>query len=277
MENIIETKTAEVPATSFHSNSIEVPDSVIAQIAGNRIEQLSRRATTWHDTVFVTSNDMLYAILQDCYAYYEAICSGGEPGKVLKAELDAQFKKRVGGEAPKNDHTLTVIVKCVFGYNANNRKRISGYSIALRAALEDKQKSSSVAQYIKSKGGIEELRLGTAKSGLSNQDKVEAAKAAVSNNTLATISDAAVTADLDKAKTGQLVVLIAEQLPNGELSVKATIEKQSIVEAVLASYYSTIRKQIEENKQTEQTVSNSDRIDEMANAAVEEAEEKLAA
>lgn len=280
MTDIIETNTTEAPATSFHDNALQVPDNVAAAVSaaftGNRLEQITHRATTWHDTVYATSNDMLYAILGECYGYYEDICRGGEPGKKLKEQLVTQFEKVVG-KYNKDQHTLTSIVYCVFGYNSDkNRKRLSGYSIALRAALEDKQKSANISQYIKSKGGIEELRLGQ-KAGMSNAQKVEATKAAVANNRLANISDASATDNLDKAKTGQFVVLIAEQLANGELSVKATIEKQSIVDAVLASYYSTLSKQIEEKKQTQQTISNNDLIDEKANAAFEEAEEKLAA
>jgi hypothetical protein len=280
MTDNFETTTTEATATSFPETAYQVTDQVANAVAtaftGNRIEQIAHRAANWHATVYATSNDMLYAILQDGYAYYEGICRGGEPGKKLKEELEAYCVKQIG-KYNKDDHTLTSIVKCVFGYNANNRKRISGYSIALRAAAEAKQTSQNIAKFIKDAGGIEELRLAQAKSGMSTADKVEAAKAAVSNNKLATISDAAVTAKLDKGKHGELVVLIAEQLPNGELSVKAVIEKQSVVEAALTAYYTANRKQLKAQEEVNTTVAAGNSIAASVDAAIEEAIQQLAA
>jgi len=75
MNEIIENNTTDVSATSFHADSLQVPQAVADQVqVKNRIQQLADNATDWHDTVYATSNEMLYGILKNCYAYYEAMC-----------------------------------------------------------------------------------------------------------------------------------------------------------------------------------------------------------
>ena len=146
MNEIIETTTANATATAFQANTFEVPQAVADHaVSKNRIQQLADNATRWNDTVYATSTDMLYGILQNCYGYYEAMCIGDEPAKQLRAELEQCYEERVG-KFKKDDHTLVSIVKCVFGHTAKNRRRLSCYSIALRAAAEAKQKSADIAQ-----------------------------------------------------------------------------------------------------------------------------------
>jgi len=275
MNEIIENNTTDVSATSFHADSLQVPQAVADQVqVKNRIQQLADNATDWHDTVYATSNEMLYGILKNCYAYYEAMCVNDGLAKQLRGELEQFCEKRLG-KFSKDDHTLTAIVKCVFSYNANNRKRLSSYSIALRAAAEAKQTSSNIVQFIKDAGGVEELRLGQSKSGMTTDDKAENAKKAVMAQSLATIDSEAVAQQLDAAASGKLVVLVAEQLASGQLSVKALVDKEAVVKGVLASYYAIHRKDIDAQRSDQAVVDKTKAEDEAVQAAIDEAEMTL--
>lgn len=277
LDNVV---APNIDAASYQANTVQVPNQVAAAVAtvfhGNRLEQIAHSAAHWHNTVYATSNDMLYAILGDCYAYFEDIRRDDATGKQLKADLITHCEKTLG-KFNKDDHTLTSIVKCVFGYNAKNRKRISSYSIALRAAVEAKQKSANIAQFIKDAGGVEELRLGQAKTGMTVEDKVNAAKAAITSQNLAQIDSEAVAEKLDAAATGKLVALVAEQLPNGQLAIKAIVDKQAVVDAVLASYYAINKDAIKAEQKNKQTSEATETLDKAVQEALDQSQLDMAA
>ena len=217
------------------------------------IEQLIIEQQVWAEGVFKTSNDLLYSLLAKCYEKYEQMCADNEVGKKLRSDLNDYITLRNIG-VNKKSHTLIKIVKCVFGAN---KRRVSAYSIVLRAALDKGIKSSELVEFINSNGGVEEIRLAKNGNALTVTQKAEKAKVAVEAEVLAEFESEAISKQLDAANVGAQIVFVASQLANGKFVVNAVSNSTTAVNAVLAAYYSANKTEIN-NKTTEETVASND-------------------
>ena len=225
------------PTTSVVSHDISVVEPVTSKplTADQRLENLIAARKLWEAEIFRTSNDHLYSILQDCYSLYVK-CGTKNAAQALATALDKQAKEN-GFVLKPSAHTLTKIVKCVFGAD---RRRASAYSIALRAAHAASVAVIDLPAFIRDKGGVEELRLAKS-NALKTSDKAAKAVDYVAATELAVVQTASVTAALDTAKVDQFVVLVAQQGADGALIIKAVVNSKTAIDAALASIYSTHR------------------------------------
>ena len=136
------------------------------------LEQLEDERKQWEFGVYRKSNLALYAILAKCLAHAQPV-EDKTAAKKRMSVLDAFCKSRnyvVGNDTP----LATKVVRAVFG-NVD-RRRVSTYSLVVRAALDEKVNANDMVQWIDAKGGIEEIRLGGGKELLSDNDKIEKVK-----------------------------------------------------------------------------------------------------
>jgi hypothetical protein len=234
-----------------HDNSSTASTQVITLTPYQSLENLIVQRQVWEDEVFRASNDRLYSILQDCYALYVKASSKTD-AKALNEALALQANTK-GLSFKASAHTLTKIVKCVFGAD---RRRASAYSIALRTAHTDRVKPDDLPQYIRERGGVEEIRLAKS-NALKPAEKAAKAADFVNNTELAVLQTPAVTALLDTAKVDEFVVLVAQQGADGTLTIKAVVDSKTVVDAALASVYSTNSAVIKNNTAEQAVVTES--------------------
>ena len=151
-----------------------------------------------------------------------------------------------------NTHTVDRLIRVVFG--EADRRRVSAYAVAIRAALASKPQvgPGDFADYVRA-AGIESVRAAASKkgTGLSPKEKAEVAAAAVTAGTSAVIvSDPVFCADLDAAKVSQFHVLVAEQLADGTLAIKAIVSTAAVVTAALQAYYAANKDDLKTAKVT---------------------------
>ena len=204
-----------------------------------RLENLMVQRQVWEDEIFRASNDRLYSILQDCYSLYKS-CSNNKTASADLAEALVRHANLKGFTLKASAHTLTNIVKCVFGAD---RRRASAYSIVLRTAHAAGVTPADLPAFIRAKGGVEEVRLAKG-NALSTADKAVKAVDYVASNSLAVVQTADIAARLDTAKVDEFVVLVAQQGANGALTVRAVVSSKTVVDAALASVYSANSKGI---------------------------------
>ena len=202
--------------------------------AYERIVALSDRRATWQSTVLKDSNDMLYGVLQDCYQLYADMASKSPEASALRGALALLLKER-NIEVRESTHTMTKIVRCVFD---GDRRRISAYSRALRAALDKKVPAAKLAVFIYEAGGVEELRLGKPANAMSPADKAKQVKEAIKAKNIGMFDAAAVSDQLDHAAVGTMRILIATQDASAKFTVNAVISSASALNAALVAYYS---------------------------------------
>lgn len=228
------------------------------------IEQLVIQQEVWADGAFKNSNDLLYELLAQCLASYEAMCATTEEGSKLRGQLNSYIDLK-GIALNKKSHTLIKIVKCVFGVN---KRRVSAYSLVLRTALQKDIKSRDLANFIRENGGVEEIRLAKNGTVLTVTQKAMVATSAVKLTELAKFESEAIAKQLDAANIGQQIVFVATQLADGKFIVNAVTNSTTAVNATLAAYYTANKKQIVQKVEEDKVVTNDEYLsDAIANAA----------
>jgi hypothetical protein len=231
-----------VPATVTVGNSTT---SVTTQITLAGLEQASK---SWETTELAASNKRLYSILKDAYSFYLVMKQDNnkDTRKARVEELDSFIAERKYTFMPSS-HDMTRVVKCVFGMD---RRRVSAYSIALRAALQKGIAASDLAEFIADEGGVEQIRMGGTKP-LSVTKRAEKAADEVLGTELGTFKfdPKLFAADADWAD--KQVVIVATYLPTGEFQTNAVIRHDSAVNAALAAYYSQQQAKVREAAKAE--------------------------
>jgi hypothetical protein len=223
-----------------------------AVAAYKRITNLADAREQWQNGVFKTANDGLYSLLADCYRVYNDMLGKSNAAARLRDALaHAVAEKNLTFKA--STHSVDRLIRVVFG--EADRRRVSAYSVAIRAALAAKPQvgPDAFADFVRDAGGIEEVRAAASKkgTGLSPKEKAEVAAAAVTAGTSAVIvSDPIFCADLDAAKVSQFHLLVAEQLADSTLAIKAIVSNAAVVNAALQAYYSTNKDDLQTAKVT---------------------------
>jgi len=129
---------------------------------------------------------------------------------------------------------MTKIVKIVFDAE---RKRASTYSLALRAAHEQKIEPEKLRDFFNDAGGVEEVRLqasGTKSSKISRQKREDLAVDALNLATpLTVITKCDRTPEPDMDDTNQFVVLLGEISANGDVKVLEFVPGKALKSQVL--------------------------------------------
>lgn len=210
------------------------------QSAASALEQLVVEREAWEQNAYRTSNEQLYGLLQRCYGLYKAMEGASPEASALRAGLrDYINLKGLSGSFTKSSHTITKIVKCVFG---SERRRINAYSTVLRTALAKGVEVLDIAAFIRQEGGVEEIRLAKSPNAMSPKQKAAVATSTVVVNTLAIASSPALSGMLnDAGKIGTQTVLIGTWQADGSVVVRAVVESDTVLTAALASHYSAIK------------------------------------
>jgi hypothetical protein len=230
------------------------------------IEQLVIERQVWETTVYRTSNDMLYGLLQKCYALYKGMEGMSANAVVLRDGL-ANYVNLNGINCNKSSHTIVKIVKCVFG---DDRRRASAYGIVLRAALAEKIAIEDIPSYIRNKGGVEEIRLAKSPNAMTVNQKATVAKTAVNADSMGVFASTALGEKFDAGKTGAAVVLIGTWQPDGSVIVRTVVQGETAVNTALASYYSS-NKDAVQKQAAQQEAANDQQIKQDAVTAAAQA------
>ncbi len=209
------------------------------------LEELEAVRKNWEVTEMAASHNRLYAILTGCYAYYYKMKDKGttkEVREMMKAGLESFANKR-GFTSKADAHDMNRVVKAVFG---DDRRRVSAYSLALRVAYDYGVLPYTLADWIKQKGGVEEVRKGaSSKSGMPLKERAEIAKKVVKNATLDIIKTDKISTLFADEDGDKMVVLVATYRNTGELEIQGVVKTDAAVKAALAAYYSTNKEEIQ--------------------------------
>ncbi len=202
------------------------------------LSNLETERISWENGAYRTSNQALYAVLAKCLAIAQA--DTPELAKQRNAALEAFYKQR-GYFYKKDVPAASRVVKAVFG--AVDRRRISTYSLVLREAIKQKVLATQFAQWIESKGGIQEIKLSQSATFVKPAAKIEIAKQQFDTlPELATASSEALSKLADADFMGECCVLIAEQAANGSFVVRGLTRANGAVNAAFAALYAEQKK-----------------------------------
>ena len=222
----------------------------------------------WEINAYKASNDQLYALLQRCFEFYVDMTVNRDVASEYRGAVNATLKDQ-GYRLSDSAHMITKIVKCIFGAD---RRRVSAYSIALRAALAAKVSAKDLPAYIREQGGVEELRLSQSPNAMTPKRKAEAAVQTIANSVLGSVKMKGISTQLDAAKMGCQHVLIVTQEADGAFTINALLSASSAVNAALAAFHTQQKPKAEaqaaEQRITIASVKRNQLIDEAAAVAV---------
>lgn len=210
------------------------------------LERLEEERLKWEMNELTASRQRLYGMLTDCYEFYLTMKTDKRAvvREQMKKGLETFIQVR-GYKFQSTSHDMNKIVKSVFGLD---RRRVSAYSLALRAALKAGGIDTDgkvlalgideLAGWIERNGGIEEIRLGNKNHGLSLKDRAEIAKQAIEKQPVMTISPDNKVMAFDTNDSDKLMVLLATYRPTGELEISGVVKSDTAVRAALAALYS---------------------------------------
>ena len=232
------------------------------------IEQLVIERQVWENTVYRTSNDMLYGLLQKCYALYKRMEGMGAEAVTLRENLTSYINLK-GIKCVKSSHTIVKIIKCVFG---DDRRRASAYGIVLRAALAEKVLVEGIPTYIRTKGGVEEIRLAKSPNAMTAKEKASVAATAFKADSMGVFASTALGEKFDAGKTDATVVLIGTWQADGSVIVRSVVQSDTAVNAALATYYSSNKDAVKQQAEQQQAANDEqikqDAVSAAAHAAV---------
>jgi hypothetical protein len=133
------------------------------------LEAVQTKRKDWEAGAFAASNDKLYAILSAAYDVCQACIANPDLTDGITDLL-----KLHGLQHSSNTSLELKVVRLVFADRDTQSKykfRLLSYARVLNLAQEDRQTPATLAQYIKDKGGIDEIR-----RTVSSNDKEQDAK-----------------------------------------------------------------------------------------------------
>lgn len=232
------TTLAEVLVGTAESvNKKDKSNMTMAELTTEMLSSLVVEHDNWRDNAFKASNEQLYEMLLKCYSLYNSMTGNDDTAKAMRLAVK-EFAASKGYAFKASTHTITKIVKCVFGVD---RRRTSTYSLVLRAALKQGVENKNLIEFIRDGGGVEEIRLGSSGKGLTTKQKAQVAATTVVVNNLGTATGQALAEMLDAGKIGNNKVFIGAWQADGTVVLRAAIESESVLNAALASHYSTVQ------------------------------------
>jgi hypothetical protein len=259
----------EVATAAVVQNDAAAIDTAQASICvRNHFEQLAVEREAWENTVYRSSNEQLYVLLQKCYQTYKSMTEDTPEATALRDGLKDYILTK-GYKFNSGTHTLVKIVKCVFGAD---RRRVSVYGIVLRTALAKKTAVVDLPEFIRANGGVEEIRLAKSPNAMTAKQKAAKGAEAVQSATMGVFSSTSLGSKLDAGNIGKTVVLIGTWQADGSVIVRSVVENDTAVNAALACHYSANKGEVKEAAVQAQAANDEqikqDAITEAAQAAV---------
>lgn len=218
------------------------------------LQALAADCDDWSNNELAASHKRLYSILERCYSYYITMKTHNDSSvrldmrDALKTFVAARSKVSI----PDTANDMSRIVKAVFGAD---RRRVSAYSLSLRAALTagpvnrdgkpTPVKVADLADWLTSQGGVEEVRLGSKNKGMTPEQRATAAQTALNKKVLDTCRFKSSALVMDTDDNDKMVVLVATYRPTGQFEINALIKKNAAVRAALVAHYNDNREQID--------------------------------
>jgi hypothetical protein len=120
---------------------------------------------------------------------------------------------------------------------------LSTYSLVLREAIKQQVLATNLANWIESKGGIQEIRLSQSATFVKPATKVEIVRQAFDTlPELGTVTSEALSRFADGDFMGECCVLVAGQVANGGFVVRGLTRATGAVTAAFAALYSEHKK-----------------------------------
>lgn len=259
----------EVATAAVVQNDAAAIDTAQASICvRNHFEQLAVEREAWENTVYRSSNEQLYVLLQKCYQTYKSMTEDTPEATALRDGLKDYILTK-GYKFNSGTHTLVKIVKCVFGAD---RRRVSVYGIVLRTALAKKTAVVDLPEFIRANGGVEEIRLAKSPNAMTAKQKAAKAAESVQTENMGVFTSESLVTRLDAGNIGKSVVLIGTWQADGSVIVRSVVENDSAVNAALACHYSANKSEVKEAATQKQAANDEqikqDAITEAAQAAV---------
>lgn len=269
--------TAAISSTVVQNDTFSLSGASVADQATGTVIKSSKSAAAvlndliaekdaWFTNAYKTSNDQLYALLAKCYGFYEQLKTGDDSAK-LRKELDAYIEEKKY-KFSAGSHTLTKIVKCVFGAD---RRRVSAYSIVLRTALAKQLQVSEISNFIRESGGVEEVRLAKSPNAMTAKQKAEAGASTLTSKTIVNVTAPAFKESLDAGNIGKPVVLIGTWNSDGSISVHSFSNSAGAVNAALVVQFAQAKSATEAKKAETAAANDSQVAKDAVTQAVDEA------
>lgn len=198
---------------------------------GESIDRLVEYRKSWEANELASANDVLYGILQHCYALNNTMQGSDGIAKSLKRGLTnyiANKKYTFSDSSP----LISKIIKCVFGVD---RRRVNAYSTAMRAAMAERVSVLDLPKYLREKGGIEEVRRSASGKAKTVQDKVALGRSVLDSEILAKVQSDALTASFSNDSLEEGVVLLATREDDGSFAIRRVVQNGTAVKSALAS------------------------------------------
>ena len=147
------------PAISVAVQAKNAATEVVAAGYIKRANELAVAREKFETETLARSNKELYGILGKVKELFDDASKDISTLKQTVAEMKEVLKKR-NVKIQSNSPALTVFVRYVFN---SDRKRAYNYTRTLMAAMKDKNPKQTMAEFIESKGGVEECKKNFAK------------------------------------------------------------------------------------------------------------------
>jgi hypothetical protein len=203
------------------------PEKAIAEA----IEHLIEKRTHWEDNELASANDSLYGLLQHCYMLNNAMLGGDSMAKNLRKGL-GNYIEQAGYKFTDATPLITKIIRCVFGVD---RRRVNAYASALRVVISEKVSVMDLPKYLKSAGGIEEVRRKGGKTNKTLRQKVELGRAVLTSDALASVRSDGLSAAFSTGSTEEGVVLLATREDDGSFAIRQMVQSNTAVKSALAA------------------------------------------
>lgn len=224
----------------------------------NVIDRVTTSADNWYETEYKASSEKLYETFSELYQIRTTYFSDAAKEqkacrvKILKEKCLARGCKFKS----KSPSIAEMLIKLAF-YKPKSEKRVSGYLRAFSILVTDADvNETNVVEYIRAKGGIEELRREATKQTVSLKQRVAIAEQRV-KELEDLCSFRTEQSELNAANKGDIVIAIGVQTAKGAVAIKELIfekngklSSKTAINAALRSFYSKTRKQDESEEKS---------------------------
>jgi hypothetical protein len=198
---------------------------------GDSIDRLVEYRKNWESNELSSANDVLYGILQHCYALNNTMQGSDSIAKSLKKGL-ANYIKTHEYKFSDSSPLITKIVKCVFGVD---RRRVNAYSTSMKAAMAARVSVLDLPKYFRENGGVEEVRRSSTGKGKSIAQKVELGRTVLEGEILAKVQSDSLNASFSNEQLEEGVVLLATREDDGSFAIRRVIQSGTAVKSALAA------------------------------------------
>ena len=259
-------KTSAIAVTKYVKVHVKPFVTPTPAAASARVLALVEARKAWETGAYLKSNNELYGILGKCYALYFDLRGNDKASKAARTALNDLMSKS-GLKFKETTHMLTRLVNFVFGENFD-RRRVSTYGLVLRAALADEIEVDGIAAFIVKGGGVEQIRRRTSETAITPKQKAALGKQAVEQANLAVIESDTLGSLAGDASEGDDLLAIVTLQADGSFVVRALVTNKTLVNAAMASVYSSNKAVVENVKRSNKAANDDKTVDELINEAL---------